>query len=74
MMPLSAIIRFKLIKAQELMGLSGLKGLNLSTYLPVSEYFFAFDSFSPRIADLPMDCTDSLAMIWCKAPGKRCCG
>ena len=26
--------------------------LNFSTYLPVSEYFLAFDSFSPRITDL----------------------
>ena len=36
---------------------------NLSTYLPLSEYFLAFDSFSPRITDLPMARTDSLAMI-----------
>jgi hypothetical protein len=47
----------------------GLKVLNLSTYLPVSEYFLAFDSFLPRITDLPMDCTDPPAMIWCEAGG-----
>ena len=39
------------------LGRKGLKGLTLSTYLPVSEYFLAFDSFSPRFTDLPMACS-----------------
>ena len=46
------------------------RGLNLSTYLPVSEYFLAFAFFSPRITDLPT-CLRDAPVCACLCDARR---